>query len=214
MKRKCFTLVELLAVIAIIGILAGILIPALGGAQLRGKITQAKSDMRTIETALEAFAADNGGRYTGNNYQWNNKTQTKVGTKFLRVTDPQNILLELCDPENSGVNCTSNRRKIRYLDPSQNYTGNTADPLWLDPWGGAYTILLCMDGSGKVFPHQKSNGAKSTSGATESNSHTVYSSIALWSKGPDGTDAQGTNADADTCGGNSATADDVASWHK
>ena len=111
MKRKCFTLVELLAVIAIIGILAGILIPALGGAQLRGKITQAKSDMRTIETALEAFAADNGGRYTGNNYQWNNKTQTKVGTKFLRVTDPQNILLELCDPDNSGVNCTSNRRK-------------------------------------------------------------------------------------------------------
>jgi general secretion pathway protein G len=52
-------LIELLIVIAIIGILAAIAIPNLLNAVQRGKQKRSMSDMRTMATALEAYAVDN-----------------------------------------------------------------------------------------------------------------------------------------------------------
>jgi prepilin-type N-terminal cleavage/methylation domain-containing protein len=56
--RKGFTLIELLIVVAIIAILAAIAIPNFLEAQVRSKVSRAKTDMRTIATALEAYATD------------------------------------------------------------------------------------------------------------------------------------------------------------
>jgi prepilin-type N-terminal cleavage/methylation domain-containing protein len=53
-----FTLVELLVVVAIIAILAAIAISNLLEAQVRSKVSRAKTDMRSIATALEAYAVD------------------------------------------------------------------------------------------------------------------------------------------------------------
>ncbi len=52
-QKQTFTLVELLVVIGIIAILAGLVIPAVIRAQQQGRITQAKSDMATILLALK-----------------------------------------------------------------------------------------------------------------------------------------------------------------
>ncbi len=59
MKSRGFTLIELLIVVGIIAILAAIAIPNMLEAQVRAKVSRAKSDMRTIATALETYAVDN-----------------------------------------------------------------------------------------------------------------------------------------------------------
>ncbi len=55
MKEKSFTLVELLAVIFIIGILAGLLLPAIGRVRRDAQIKAQQAEIRAIEVALELF---------------------------------------------------------------------------------------------------------------------------------------------------------------
>lgn len=59
MNSRAFTLIELLIVVAIIAVLAAIAIPNMLEAQVRAKVSRAKSDMRTIATAVETYAVDN-----------------------------------------------------------------------------------------------------------------------------------------------------------
>jgi prepilin-type N-terminal cleavage/methylation domain-containing protein len=53
-----FTLIELLIVVAIIGILAAIAVPNFLNAQIRAKVSRALADLRSIRTAAEAYRID------------------------------------------------------------------------------------------------------------------------------------------------------------
>jgi general secretion pathway protein G len=57
-KQSGFTLIELLIVVAIIGIIAAIAIPNLLNAIDRGKQKRTMADIRTVGTAVEAYAVD------------------------------------------------------------------------------------------------------------------------------------------------------------
>lgn len=59
MRAQAFTLIELMIVVAIIGILAAIAIPNFGKFQCKSKQTEAKSSLKLIQVAEEAYRAEN-----------------------------------------------------------------------------------------------------------------------------------------------------------
>ena len=65
-KRKGFMLLELIIVVAIIGILAAVAIPNLVGMTDEAKVSKIQSDLSTIGTAMEVYHVKKGGTYPDN----------------------------------------------------------------------------------------------------------------------------------------------------
>ncbi len=59
-NQSGFTIVELLIVIVVIGILAGLVLNTFNGIQARGRDTERKTDINAMHAQLEAYHADNG----------------------------------------------------------------------------------------------------------------------------------------------------------
>lgn len=112
-RTRGFTLIELLIVVGIIAILAAIAIPNMLEAQIRAKVSRAKSDMRTLATALESYRVDS------NNYPAENYTSpeliTALGKQFLPnsvklrpLTTPvafiTSLPVDVFDPGNDPLN--------------------------------------------------------------------------------------------------------------
>lgn len=65
-RHSAFTLVEMLLVLVILAVLAAIVIPKFSGRSQQAKETAAKSQISSIELALDAFEVDTGSYPQGN----------------------------------------------------------------------------------------------------------------------------------------------------
>ena len=227
-----FTLVEMLTVVAIIGILAGLIIPTVIIAQNRGRETQAKSDISSIMTALKQLKSDYNRclAKSGSNYYAGGVSASSTSSFNCNIGHSSTqshtvvrvdgnlydaLITELSAPKNGGLTNTMaervNKRKKTYLDPKNGFdptanynTTANLENLWRDPWGAPYVIYIGVDAD-----HQMNMPDCTTP---------IAAGIAAYSFGPNGTDDHGCNAALDSCtyssdSSNHKNHDDIASWN-
>jgi len=59
-NKKGFTLIEIMVVVIILGLLAGIVLPKILGREEEAKVSAAKVQIKSMESALDGFKLDNG----------------------------------------------------------------------------------------------------------------------------------------------------------
>lgn len=111
--RRSFTLIELMVVVAVLGILAAILVPNAIGIIDRARSSRAQADLKVLQTAMLSYRSDigelppRGDFYTGRGSYTNNRLG-RVNRALMR---------------NDGTNWNG-----PYLN----------DEIGLDPWGRSY----------------------------------------------------------------------------
>lgn len=103
-RTQAFTLIELLIVVAIIGILAAIAIPNFLNAQIRAKISRVQSDQNAYATAFESYFVDNG-------------ISALLGNDIIRLTTPVSYIAGL-NPDPFAPAIPGRFNFIHAFDPS------------------------------------------------------------------------------------------------
>jgi general secretion pathway protein G len=62
-KRRGFTLIEVLLVVAILGVIAAAVVPSLIGKQKQAMIDQSRNNLRGLEQTMKLYALDHDGEY-------------------------------------------------------------------------------------------------------------------------------------------------------
>ena len=164
--------IELLIIIAMIGVLSTLVIAVVGNARTKSKITKARNDLTQLRTAVQFLSHDTG--------EWPNHQQLDA------VCSSGN---ELCGSDSDGDSCTSGSISDGVGGLTQDDTG-TAYSNWsgpymvnipLDPWGYEYFF----DCDYKV----NANKEPCNSGPSCSNA------VVIGSFGPDGEGVNECNSD-------------------
>jgi prepilin-type N-terminal cleavage/methylation domain-containing protein len=125
MRIRAFTLVELLVVISILSVLAGILLPALSRARRQARRLLGASNQRQIVSAVSLFAGDNDHRYPesvatlGDNlllWNWGEPTMlTGYNARSPRLYRSMSAYLRNYIEDAATMYCPNAPRKYEYL---------------------------------------------------------------------------------------------------
>lgn len=123
-KKKRFTLLEMLVVIAIIGILLSILLPSLSNARKKAKIAVELSDRRQLTDATFLFAKDNDGILPDRgNAAFLHALKYGTGPN-MNITLVEKYLGEGPDIREQYLFCESSLSEARNPDNHNEYTNN------------------------------------------------------------------------------------------
>lgn len=132
--KKGFTLIELLTVVAIIGILAGLLIPVVIRTRVKAREVEVRNVISAISSALERFKTDY------NQYPW---IAPPLSPEFPNPADVINELaphdLRVTNSAN-GKDVIYNLRNKDYLPGIQDKHIDLAQKKLLDAWGKEYVF--------------------------------------------------------------------------
>ena len=200
MKRKNFTLMELLAVIGIIAILQAMLLPAVLVVQAKARVSAAKQEMNAISLALSAFEQEYG-RYPtkdsadevktdgsdlfyGVDNNWKVHMEGDAVNNYVKGYYTFFDVLSYANHNSANDDPTAfvksqNSRKKTFLDVDGNYFGPETSCGIRDPWENTYVVAIDANGDGKItIP-----GALTKTGSDL----TVHKSICIISVGADDT---------------------------
>jgi type II secretion system protein G len=90
-QSKGFTIVELLIVIVVIGILAGLVITTYNGIQQKARNTERTTDLKTFQSQLEAYYATNGYYPTTGNLGATSATNVTWAAANLKGMDKETM---------------------------------------------------------------------------------------------------------------------------
>jgi prepilin-type N-terminal cleavage/methylation domain-containing protein len=232
-RTQGFTLIELLVVIAIIGILASMTLVVIAKVREKGRITEAKREIRALYNAIEEYHSDTSS-YPVSDAVLLQAIAAKSDFTFdlpgVNSTNNSEVMAILLNRERYGsgaptVNLNHAKNKLQkfYLisvptADSTNLPGLGPDLVYRDPWGKPYVISfdLNFDGDCHDALYEKSSvskpiagydsGLNSTDRTGSSDDFHYRGGVMIWSLGPD------KRADANTKANEAPNRDNIVSW--
>jgi prepilin-type N-terminal cleavage/methylation domain-containing protein len=160
---RAFSLTELLVVISIIGLLAGLSTLGITRAMEAGRKAKAKGDLMAIVSAVKAYKQEYG--------RWPCRTNDLSRNEFSSWYGPPTeeadgkILFRILSGENvafTGENLPMNPKQIAFLEGAKRSTGrrDTSGGALVDPWGTQYSLKMDTDETGAVEYYNTSGSAE------------------------------------------------------
>lgn len=155
--RVGFTLVELLTVMAIIAVLAGLVLSTAGYVQQKAARSRAEAEIKAMEAALENYKGDNGDyprTATGTGLGINTATAVTAASNAQRVlyqalTGDGNSALVAGGAASTGKIGVNGKA---YFEPRKEMlSGTGATTILADPWGAAYNYAIADPGGTNAF---------------------------------------------------------------
>ncbi len=165
MKKRSFTLVEILVVVGIIVILAGLAIPVISKSMATAKLNQAAAECNSIQLAIKNFETEYSAMPEPDGVTENSNAQYVIGRKYSEIPNGADtsykrfFTMMIGYPYNDDPNAATpdpteklsstsaewynNKKHITFLDPPASYAQKKG---YLDPWGKTYFIVYKSDG--------------------------------------------------------------------
>jgi prepilin-type N-terminal cleavage/methylation domain-containing protein len=158
--RRAFTLVELLVVMVIIALLAGLVLAGAGYAQKKAARARAESEIKAMEAALEGYKADNGIYPVPFNQSDSSEIPKEAASRALyqALSGDGDDAIQGGDTSNKPDGAVDSGRK-RYMEFTPDMLGGldpttrkvTANVYIRDPFGTSYGYYVPgPDGNPKV----------------------------------------------------------------